>query len=251
MERAWAKSTGLTRSKLPSECREEILDVFLGLFEQRPERLTDVSQTQLVGLTESLPVTFELLSLKLKIGLESATRIRRLRNVPDDRGWFAPEEGHLSSENSSVAELLGEVFSQLLNRTDELGPGDGRDVQVVLNDRLVLSTEVLVQEFSELLSVHGHVPFGIDGYIPETNCGALIKPVDPALDSSALLLPRWVHRRQPEDARDARDGREAGWALHQVLRGPSDPESRRHTHRIAETAETYLIGSSAGTPVGW
>jgi len=66
--------------------------MFLGLFEKRPERLTHVGQAELVGLAESLPIPFELLLLKVKVGLEGPAGIRCNRNAPDDCGRLAPEE---------------------------------------------------------------------------------------------------------------------------------------------------------------
>lgn len=66
--------------------------MFLGLLEQRPERLADVGEAQLIGLTESLPISPELFLLEMKIRLERLSRVCRNGDIPNSRGWFAAEK---------------------------------------------------------------------------------------------------------------------------------------------------------------
>ena len=79
--------------------------MLLGLLEEGPECLTDISQAQLVGLAESLPIPFELFLLEVEVGLEGGTGICRCRNPgtavvgspPRNDTWAASTRAWLSS----------------------------------------------------------------------------------------------------------------------------------------------------------
>ena len=79
--------------------------MLLGLFQQGPEGLAHVGQTQLVGLAEPLPIAAQLLLLELEVGLEGAMGIRRRRHPADDvvgspprnDTWVASTRAWLSS----------------------------------------------------------------------------------------------------------------------------------------------------------
>jgi hypothetical protein len=137
--------------------------VLLRLFEQRSERLTHVGQTQLVGLAETLPIPLELLLLEMQISFEGTTRVCGGRDAPHGRGRLTTEESHLGGKDPGVVELLSEVLDQFVDRAHELRTGHGRDMKVVLDNRLVLGTEILVEEVGEFFLIHRGFPFSRSG----------------------------------------------------------------------------------------
>jgi hypothetical protein len=91
--------------QLFAQRRTQIHHVILGLCQQRPQRLGDVRQPEVVGLRDALAVTGQLPLLKVKIQTQCRVLVglaRDLRNL--DRG-YATEEVDLVGQRLRVLEL--------------------------------------------------------------------------------------------------------------------------------------------------
>src|SRR5207248_4091397 len=132
----------------------QVADVFLRLLQQRPQRLGDVWQPELLRLLDPQAVALELLLLKVQVQSERALRIDDAGDRRHLDGGYAAQEVDLFSQDHGMRQLLAEVLLEFTHQTLHLESLEGRDVLVVLDDRSVLTCQIFVHELDQLVAVH-------------------------------------------------------------------------------------------------
>ncbi len=110
--------------------------MLLGLFQERSQCFSHVSETQLHRLVETFAVPLKLSVLQLEVCGQGTSAIL---NVFDRRnaGRRRPsQEGHLLSQNLGMLKFLYEMGLEFIDSAEKFRSGDGRNMADVLHDGL-------------------------------------------------------------------------------------------------------------------